>query len=472
MPTILNPNMIRFQWAMLLLMYMVIPTIWANPTASFAIYSTSKNPPYSVFLSATSSSPWQGENVITKLLWTDSENHHFNSDITTATAYNTAGTYQITLTVWDAAGNSDTVTQSVTVPFGDSPPPPPPPILPTAVFEVVEINGLTVTVDASGSGPGITLYEYEAVRDEQFGIGSRKSYPPVYAPKTSFPLDKAGNYTISLYVTDKVGRNPKSFSISNVNVKEPSKEKEVDDPNLIASFEVIGKTGCEVSVNASGSKPKGQINTYNYNWKEIGGSNESKNFPTENVDGKVDIPLPRPGKYTISLEVIAGSLSAKSPLPDQTVTIGDSCKTTELPIKITFGNNNAPVELDANNTNTQELLIETNIGIHIENTGNVPLTLSEPIINFFPPEVLFTVDKFSENPISIKGESSVEVTLEASKQITEATLGKATLSFDVTNNERTFNITLILEGTVEPPPTDEKSTQPDVNQGSLYGNLI
>jgi len=471
MPTILNPNLLRFQWAMLLLIYMVTPTIWADP-ASFTIYVNEGGPPYTVYLRASN------HLAIKRLQWSDSKGHALVQDITTSTVFADAGTYTITLKVWDAAGNSDTLTKSVTV--GNVPPkvvvdpdePDPQKVIPTGPsptpsFDIERKDGLTVYVDASASRPGdtkgsITSYNYYVGNDPR---------PAVTIPITSITFYQAGTYKISLHVKDSNENWSATPAQQTVNVQAAQTEPPPTVP-LTASFTTGAGAGCTVRVNAFASTPRDQINRYEYTWQK-NSSTESDKISTTDPYGNASITLPSSGKYTISLQVFDASGNPSTNDSTQNVEVGASCTSTgetELPIKIAFGNN-VPVELNANNQEyiSQELPIETKIELHIENTGDVPLTLSEPIINFSPPEVLFTVDKFSENPISIKGKSSVEVTLEASKQITEATLGKATLSFSVTKNEDIFNIKLILKGTVVPQPTPQPEIWLD-NQAIKFDN--
>jgi len=376
MPTILNPNLSRFQWAVLLLVYMVTPPTWAAPTASFTTFVNPGGPPYSVFLNAISSSPWEGNNAITNLEWSDSKNGNIIQQITTATSFSSAGTYSITLTVWDAAGNSDTLTKSVTVGKNGSTSPPPtngdsstPDILPIPSFKIEEINGFTVKVDASASSSGnnsssITKYEYEAVSYGQFGIDSSKSYTST-TPKTSITFNKAGSYTISLHVTNSNGKRSTTPAQQNVNVK---------PLEITANFITGVIDGCRVSVNASASTPTNQIVRYEYSWRQSG-STESGNV-TRYTDYS-DITLPQSGTYNISLKVFNASGNSSINTSNQNVTIGTSCASTEDSTQLnqgsSFGN---LIYGDPNTTVTNDdftIMVTASIGSDIN--AFEPLTL-------------------------------------------------------------------------------------------------
>jgi hypothetical protein len=284
MLTILNSNLIRLQWAMLLLVYMVTPTTWAAPTASFTTDVDPEGPPYFVYLNAVTSSPWQGDQKIVDFKWSNSKNGSILPNITSAAIFDTAGTYSITLTVWDAAGNSDTLTKSVIVPpNGDSP---------TPRFDIVRTNGLTVYVNASASTPGknngsITKYDYY--------IGSNL-YHTATVPQTSFTLKEKRTYTISLNVTDSNGKRSTTPAQQTVSIGE------IPTP----SFKVGEINGFTVKVDASASSPgnnSGSITKYEYEAVSYGqfGIDSSKSHIA--TTPKTSITFDKAGSYTISLHV-------------------------------------------------------------------------------------------------------------------------------------------------------------------------
>jgi len=382
MLTILNSNLIRlFQWAMLLLVYMVTPTTWAAPTASFTTSVNPSGPPYMVFLNAIKSSPWQGQgnNIIAKLKWSDSENGDIIQEINTTTSFATAGTYSITLTVWDVAGNSDTLTKSVTV--GNvrpvAPTPVTPPVTqpsndfssPTPRFNIVRTDGLTVYVNASASIPGnirgsITSYNYY--------VGNNLHHTAT-TPITSFTLDQAGTYKISLYVTDSNGNPSTTPFQQTVDVQSAQSNFQVT-ATLKANFKILRIIGCNVSVNASSSE--GNITDYKYSWQQIGSITELGNFTRESA--YVDIPLPQPGNYTISLKVFDGNGNSSTNTHSvQNVTIDASCSSTEDSTQLnqgsSFGN---LIYGDPNTTVTNDdftIMVTASIGSDIN--AFEPLTL-------------------------------------------------------------------------------------------------
>jgi len=264
----------RFQWTMLLLIYMATPTLWAAPNALFTTDVDSEGTPFFVFLNAICSSPWPGDKAITDLQWTDSESGNILQHITTSTSFSTTGTYSITLTVWDAAGNKDSLTKTVTIPQVSTPPP-------TPCFTVAEIDDYTVNLNASISFPrgNITQYEYS-------WEGGKQTAP---TSQTAIQFDEhPGTYNISLHVTDKQGRRSSKPAIRTVTVPQyipPS-----------SSFKV-GIDGLTVRLDATASKPANnatRITKYEYSWGT--GSHTATTLPTS-------ITFNKGGQYTISLHV-------------------------------------------------------------------------------------------------------------------------------------------------------------------------
>lgn len=102
--------------------------------------------------------------------------------------YAAAGTYPVTLTVSDAQGLTDSITQSVTVSGAVNQPP-------TASF-TANCTQLSCTFDGTGSSDdnGVTGYQWD------FGDGNTGS-----GPTTTNSYANAGSYTVTLTVTDAQG---------------------------------------------------------------------------------------------------------------------------------------------------------------------------------------------------------------------------------------------------------------------------
>ena len=118
--------------------------------------------------------------------------------------YGADGTYSVTLTVTDDAGDSDSTTSSVTVSSGTTDDPP------TASF-TYSCTDLGCSFDGSGSTDdnGISSYAWD-FGDGNTGSGSTASH--TYAA--------GGTYTVTLTVTDSVGQT--DTSSQSVTVTEPS----------------------------------------------------------------------------------------------------------------------------------------------------------------------------------------------------------------------------------------------------------
>jgi hypothetical protein len=446
MPTRVNPNMIRLQWAMLLLVYMVTPTILAVPKASFTTDVDSEGPPYFVYLNAITSSPWQGNQKIVDFKWSNSKNGSILPNITSAAIFDTVGTYSITLTVWDAAGNFDTLTKSVTIGNARPPVKPTPTPLqpsndfssPTPRFNIVRTDGLIVYVNASASIPGgnndarITNYEYYAM------LGTKISGPyTATTPQTSFTLDEAGRYQISLDVTDSNRNSSSTPAQRTVDVQTAQSNTPVTG-TLTANFITGTIDGCRVSVNASGSSvSSGQIE-YKYTWRQTG-STESGNITR--YSDYADITLPQSGNYMISLQVSDedGNSSTNASTQNVTVPQNGTCSstsvTTQPGIETLYGGNSVNESTD--------LVFDTNGGnkfFTIRNTGDADLRLTNP--RFTGSSGLFDKNGFSnEETLSPGSELQFSITL------TGTSKGEDVFAFD-TNVEGKPTIELNLTSTV------------------------
>jgi chitodextrinase len=125
---------------------------------------------------------------------------------TTSHTYNIAGTYVVTLRIADTIGSSGIASRAVTVDAGDSPktsflfsPTTPKPL------DVVNFNAAE---SKAAAGRTIRSYEWD------FGDGTRKT---TTTATTTHDFSAAGVYTVTLVVTDDVGRT--GFDKRDVTVK-------------------------------------------------------------------------------------------------------------------------------------------------------------------------------------------------------------------------------------------------------------
>jgi PKD repeat protein len=164
------------------------------PTASFT-YSPS-NPAVSqiIFFNASASTAAPGRRLVS-YDW-DFGSGRTASGVTVSKGYDTAGTYKVTLTVTDDAGQTTTISQDVNVGAAGTGP--------TATLIASPSTGSVTTnyfFDASGSRPGPSpIVEYRFT----FGDGS----PDVVgtSPTTTHRYPTAGAYTARVTIRDSAGR--------------------------------------------------------------------------------------------------------------------------------------------------------------------------------------------------------------------------------------------------------------------------
>jgi hypothetical protein len=222
----------RLQWAVLLLLYVTfIPaTVYAAPKASFFADRYSGMVPLFVVVDARNSSPWEGSDRITRYEWTTSTGRLIKDQVRIGIQLSTPGTQTITLTVWNAAGESNSTTRNFEVCNNEygakcpAPPPPPPPNSggnngstgSTASFNVVGTEGLTVHLKASGLQTGL-MYEYRVRLETDISPSSYYFNTEEYSIK----LPEAGTYKISLYVPKKDDSGWDQLQAETVTVHEP-----------------------------------------------------------------------------------------------------------------------------------------------------------------------------------------------------------------------------------------------------------
>jgi len=199
--------------------------------------------------------------------------------------YHTAGSYELALTVADAAGLSDTATMPITVVAAITPPPElQNPIAVVSSSAAVGAAPLTVAFDGSGSSsaqPPIVDYAWD------FGDGAVASGSTV-----SHTFNSAGTYSTTLTVTDSAGL---TGTISTpVLVTEP--EAGLNQPP-IAEFTVSSFAGAApftVSFDGSGSSDAdGSISAYQWSFGDGGSATGATSQHTFLL----------PGDYTVTLQV-------------------------------------------------------------------------------------------------------------------------------------------------------------------------
>ncbi len=168
----------------------VLPPSGLNPAFTFSPQTPSQG--QGVFFDATTSAA-PSNNPITQYRWEFGDGGTGNGPTATH-AFSNAGAYFVRLTVSDASGRSTSTTQTVTVGAG---------AVPTASFTFgptpvranipVNFNGT-----ASVAAPGRTIVSYRW----EYGDGS----PTESGAQVAHSFAAAGTYTVTLTVTDDVGR--------------------------------------------------------------------------------------------------------------------------------------------------------------------------------------------------------------------------------------------------------------------------
>ncbi|WP_307377114.1 PKD domain-containing protein [Microbacterium sp. W4I20] len=152
------------------------------PTAAFSSIPTDLD----VAFDASSSVDTDGS--IASYKWNFGDSESSTEGPTVSHAYAAGGTYQVTLTVTDDRGTTDTITQPVTVQAAN--------VLPSASFEAVTTH-MSVAVDAAASADSdgtIATYSW-AFGDGAVGSGATETHA----------YTTPGTYTVTLTVTDDRG---------------------------------------------------------------------------------------------------------------------------------------------------------------------------------------------------------------------------------------------------------------------------
>lgn len=159
------------------------------PSAAFVFGPTPANVGQEVFFDASQSLPGLGHTIVQyKWNFGDGTVKDRNTPLTQHD-WTTPGTFVIRLTVVDEAGQEGTVTQTITVGSGN----------PTATFTIAKAGALQIIADGTSStaAPGATITSWAWLwGDGGFSSGTVASH--------SYAVP--GTYTVTLTVTDSVGR--------------------------------------------------------------------------------------------------------------------------------------------------------------------------------------------------------------------------------------------------------------------------
>ncbi len=201
------------------------------PVANLTVYPTNGEAPLTVSLNGSGSTDSDG--TIVEYAWKVSNGQQAYG-ANTEIIFSHSGTYDITLTVKDNDGLTDTAQSNVTVTS--------PPLLnvpPTAAFSIYPTEGeapLTVTLDASGSTDSDgTIAEYNWMTTDGQEHNTKKK-------RVNMNFSNVGTYTISLIVKDNDGAESVAVQqtvtvTDNVTVEKPDTGDDDDDK---AYLEFIG----------------------------------------------------------------------------------------------------------------------------------------------------------------------------------------------------------------------------------------
>jgi len=161
------------------------------PTASFTFSPTQPRINEAVFFNGASSLAGAGH-TIASYRW-DFGDGATGAGVSTSHIYTVAGNYTVSLTVTDEAGQSATSAGS-SVPVGSG--------NPTAVLLVTKTGGLNVQADGSGSSAAGTA----TIASYTFLWGDGSAPTTTTSPAATHSFGVLGTYTVTLRVTDSLGR--------------------------------------------------------------------------------------------------------------------------------------------------------------------------------------------------------------------------------------------------------------------------
>lgn len=264
------------------------------PTAAFTSSPTAPLPGQAVFFNAAASTAASGRRLV-RYDW-DFGSGRTGEGVAVSKTYDTAGAYTVTLKVTDDAGQSATVTQTVTVGGGSA-------VLPTASFIFSPTNPqpgdqIFFNATASTAGPGRALVSYRW----DFGSGREGSGATI-----SKGYDTAGSYAVTLTVTDdagQIGSVTQTVSVGGGSVTPPT-----------AAFVYSPTTpspGQTIFFDASTSTPGAGRQLASFQWNFGDGTTGTGRTPTKQFVAA--------GSYVVSLVVTDDQ--GRSGTTSQTIQVG------------------------------------------------------------------------------------------------------------------------------------------------------
>ncbi len=224
------------------------------------------------------------EGSIVKYVWDMGDGSSTKQSSKVTYEYETVGSYEVSLTVYDKDGNTDSTTLEVSVIAEGEPPVPSISTTPAAAGGIVSGSvPFEVDFDASGSkDPEDDIVDYEWDFDNDGSIDDT-------GDTASYTYEELGTYEARLILTDSVG-----------NVEETTISVEVSEQGVVALLESDlsnGEVPLTVEFDSSGSTYKeGDIASYEYDFGDgstyTGGSTVTYKY--------TDV-----GTFTVTLTVIA-----------------------------------------------------------------------------------------------------------------------------------------------------------------------
>jgi PKD repeat protein len=164
----------------------------AAPTADFVFSPTAPVVGQNVNFNASASSAAQGQTIVS-YAW-DFGDDDTGSGKTPTHDYELAGTYSVTLTVTDSAGNKAVATKTVTVGAGS----------PIANFTISPTPPVTAGTELTFDGSSSQAFGGADIEEYSWSWGDLT--PSGGGPTPSHTFVAAGTYTVTLTVTDSEGR--------------------------------------------------------------------------------------------------------------------------------------------------------------------------------------------------------------------------------------------------------------------------
>jgi PKD repeat protein len=170
----------------------------AQPSASFVFSPGQPVVGQAVVFNADASRAAPGHTLV-QFSWIYGDGSPGDTTFLATHTFQTAGTYNVTLTVMDDTGLRATASNSVIVGTGN----------PTATFTASNTSGHTMLFDASGTtaAVGATIAQY------QWSFGDGTFGGPSTTPTITHTYGGAGAVTVRLTVTDSLGRTA-TFSLA------------------------------------------------------------------------------------------------------------------------------------------------------------------------------------------------------------------------------------------------------------------